>query len=190
MSNKTVDHKLMLKAITEHDVAVELNALLFSQALGIKKDPISEFIAKFIYTEHQKGNFPNVSLIENTLHESPNTIRKKINTLIGIGFVETVKSDKDARSKCYKPTELLEKVYLVDMTKRIKCLLELVPSLDDILGKDLAIIFEAIGTNHHDSYLHTQDSYSFNKLIEIHNLELLKEKSILERVKNTLNNLG
>ena len=62
--------------------------------------------------------------------------------------------------------------------------------MDKFIGKDLAIIFEAIGTNHHDSYLHTQDSYAFNKLIKVHNLELLKEKSILERVKNTLNNLG
>ena len=53
MSNKNTDR--MLKAITEHDVAVELNGLLFAQAIGVKKDPVGEFIAKFIFTEHNKG---------------------------------------------------------------------------------------------------------------------------------------
>ena len=180
----------MLKAITEHDVAVELNGLLFAQAIGIKKDPVGEFIAKFIFTEHNKGNCPNVSLIENTLHESSNTIRKKINTLIAINFVQVVKSNKDTRNKCYEPTALLKRVYEVDMTKRIKCLLELSPLLDSVLGEQIKGHFDDMGTADHPSYLKTLDSYTFNKLIGKYHLDLLNTNDKNEVIKNTLKNLG
>ena len=189
MSNKNIPNK-MLKAITEHDVAVELNGLLFAQAIGIKRDPVGEFIAKFIFTEHNKGNCPNVSSIENTLHESSNTIRKKINTLIAINFVKVVKSNKDTRNKCYEPTALLKRVYEVDMTKRIKCLLELSPLLDSLLGEHLKGHFDDIGTADHPSYLKTQDSYTFNKLIGKYYLDLIRTNDKNEDVKNTLKNLG
>ena len=189
MSNKNIPNK-MLKAITEHDVAVELNGLLFAQAIGIKKDPVGEFIAKFIFTEHGKGNCPNMSLIENTLHESSNTIRKKINTLIAINFVQVVKSNKDSRNKRYKPTALLKRVYEVDMTKRIKCLLELSPLLDSVLGEQINSHFDDIGTADHPSYLKTQDLQTYNKLIGKYHLDLINTKNIHEDIKNTLKNLG
>ena len=188
MDNENTDR--MLRAITEHDVAVELNGLLFAQAIGVKKDPIGEFIAKFIFTEHNKGNCPNVSLIESTLHESSNTIRKKINTLIAVNFVKVVKSKKDSRNKCYEPTALLKRVYEVDMTKRIKCLLELSPLLDSVLGEQIKGHFDDIGTADHLSYLKTQDSYTFNKLIGKYHLDLLNTNDKNEVIKNTLKNLG
>ena len=180
----------MLKAITEHDVAVELNGLLFAQAIGIKRDPVGEFIAKFIFTEHSKGNCPNVSLIESTLHESSNTIRKKINTLIAINFVKVVKSKKDARNKCYEPTALLKRVYEVDMTKRIKCLLELSPLLDSVLGEQINGHFNDMGTANHPSYLKTQDLQTYNKFIGKYHLELINTNNKNEDIKNTLNKLG
>jgi len=189
MSNKNIPNK-MLKAITEHDVAVELNGLLFAQAIGVKKDPVGEFIAKFIFTEHNKGNCPNVSLIESTLHESSNTIRKKINTLIAINFVKVVKSKNDARNKCYEPTALLKRVYEVDMTKRIKCLLELSPLLDSVLGEQIKGHFDDIGTADHPSYLKTQDLQTFNKFIGKYHLDLIKTNDKNEAVKNTLKKLG
>jgi len=180
----------MLKAITEHDVAVELNGLLFAQAIGIKRDPVGEFIAKFIFTEHRKGNCPNVSLIENTLHESSNTIRKKINTLIAINFVQVVKSKKDSRNKCYEPTALLKRVYEVDMTKRIKCLLELSPLLDSVLGEQINRQFNDMGTADHPSYLKTQDLQTYNKFIGKYHLDLINTNNKNEDIKNTLNKLG
>ena len=189
MDNKNNPDR-MLKAITEHDVAVELNGLLFAQAIGIKKDPVGEFIAKFIFAEHGKGKCVSMLTIVNTLHESDNTIRKKLNTLIAINFITKNTCSNDSRSACYVPTALLKRVYEVDMTKRIKCLLELSPLLDSLLGEHLKGHFDDIGTADHPSYLKTQDSYTFNKLIGKYYLDLIRTNDKNEDVKNTLKNLG
>ena len=187
---KETSAERMARVMTEHDVAVELNALLFAQTVGIKKDPIAEFIAKFIYTEHNKGNYPNVSLIENTLLESPNTIRKKIKFLVGIGFIKNVKKKDDSRNKYYVPTKLLKRIYLVDMTKRIKCILELSPVFEGIMGKTINKLFVEIGTDKEMSYLKTLDRNSFNEMIGKYRIDLLDNTNKFVGIKNTLKKLG
>lgn len=180
----------MVKVMTEHDVAVELNALLFVQTVGIKKDPIAEFIAKFIFTEHNKGNFPNVSLIENTLLESPNTIRKKIKFLVDFGLIKNVKKKDDSRNKYYEPTKLLKRIYVVDMTKRIKCVLELSPFLQSTMGESISKLFAEIGTDDELSYLKTLDRSSFDKMVGKWRLDLLDNTNKFAGIKNTLKKLG
>ena len=180
----------MLKAMMQHDVAVELNGLLFAQTIGVKKDPVGEFIAKFIFTEHIKGKCVSMLTIVNTLHESDNTIRKKINALIAINFITKNTCCNDLRNKCYKPTALLKRVYQVDMTKRIKCLLELSPLLDSVLGEQINSIFDDMGTADHVSYLKTQDTHTYNKFIKEYHLEFIKSGDRNRDVKNTLKKLG
>ena len=180
----------MLKAITEHDVAVELNGLLFAQAIGVKRDPVGEFIAKFIFAEHGKGKCVSMLTIVNTLHESDNTIRKKLNTLIAINFITKNTCSNDSRSACYAPTALLKRVYEVDMTKRIKCLLELSPLLDSVLGEQINRQFNDMGTADHPSYLKTQDLQTYNKFIGKYHLDLINTNNKNEDVKNTLKKLG
>lgn len=183
----------MLKAISEHDVAVELSGLLFSQAIGIKKDPVAEFIAKFIFAEHNKGNSVSMLTIVNTLHESDNTIRKKINTLIAINFITKNTCSNDSRRVCYEPTPLLKRAFEIDMTKRIKCLLELSTLLDSVLGEQINSIFDDIGTAHHVSYLKTKDSHHFNKFdkfIKKYRQESVKTGNKNRAIKNTLKKLG
>jgi hypothetical protein len=76
------------------------------------------------------------------------------------------------------------------MTKRIKCLLELSPLLDSVLGKQINSHFDDIGTADHPSYLKTQDLQTYNKLIGKYHLDLINTKNIHEDIKNTLKNLG
>jgi len=187
---KETSAERMVRVMTEHDVAVELNALLFVQTVGIKKDPIAEFIAKFIYTEHNKGNYPNVSLIENTLLESPNTIRKKIKSLVSLGLIKNVKKKDDSRNKYYVPTKLLKRIYLIDMTKRIKCVLELSPVFEGIMGKTINKLFVEIGTDKELSYLKTLDRNSFNEMIGNYRIDLLDNTKRFVGIKNTLKKLG
>jgi len=187
---KETNAERMVRVMTEHDVAVELNALLFVQTVGIKKDPIAEFIAKFIFTEHNKGNYPNVSLIENTLLESPNTIRKKIKALLDFGLIKKIKKKDDSRNKYYEPTKLLKRIYLVDMTKRIKCVLELSPVFEGIMGKTINKLFSEIGTNDELSYLKTLDRNSFDKMVGKWRLDLLDNTNKFVGIKNTLKKLG
>ncbi len=187
---KETNAERMVRVMTEHDVAVELNALLFVQTVGIKKDPIAEFIAKFIFTEHNKGNYPNVSLIENTLLESPNTIRKKIKALLDFGLIKKIKKKDDSRNKYYEPTKLLKRIYLVDMTKRIKCVLELSPVFEGIMGKTINKLFSEIGTNDELSYLKTLDRNSFNEMIGNYRIDLLDNTNKFVGIKNTLKKLS
>ena len=187
---KETNAERMVRVMTEHDVAVELNALLFVQTVGIKKDPIAEFIAKFIFTEHNKGNYPNVSLIENTLLESPNTIRKKIKALLDFGLIKKIKKKDDSRNKYYEPTKLLKRIYLVDMTKRIKCVLELSPVFDVIMGESINKLFSEIGTDDELSYLKTLDRNSFNEMIGKYRIDLLDNTNKFVGIKNTLKKLG
>ena len=168
-------YKQMLKVLTEVEVAVELNSLLFAQAIGIKKDPLSEFIAKYVFTEYNKGNSVSMAKIVNTLHESDNTIRKKLKNLVAIKFLKVTNCNKDSRTVLYKPTKLLQRVYTVDMAKKLKSLQELAPMVDFIFASKFNDLYVNNNVEHYKSYIETTSTEVFAKQALQYQLDLLKD---------------
>ena len=76
------------------------------------------------------------------------------------------------------------------MTKRIKCVLELSPVFEGIMGKTINKLFVEIGTDKELSYLKTLDRNSFNEMIGNYRIDLLDNTNKFVGIKNTLKKLG
>ena len=79
------------------EVAVDLDRLLMTKSVGIKPDPVSVFILKYIYVQHHTVGNVTMSELSNLLHESDLTIRKKVKALVKHNMVKLVKSANDKK---------------------------------------------------------------------------------------------
>ena len=168
----------------ELEVAVELNSLIYysNHDLG-KKDPVAEFMAKLIHSEHMKGNCVSVSMLSNTLHESENTIRTKIKKLIQHNLITNNTCCKDSRLRCYQPTEKLRNIYKVDIVRKLKAIEDISPFMKALFGDAWERLYKEENVDDYlgyPSYLKTTTNMTYNKMI----IDIEAKK------KNTLKKLG
>jgi len=168
--------------LVELEVAAQLNTLLLSQYTGIKIDPVAGLIAKIVYVEHTKKNTINITQLSNTLHETENTIRKKINYLKELKLIKCKVSKIDARQKSIEPTGFLTRVFIVDAARKLKTIEDISPLLKHLFGKRFADMYKEYDVVEHVSYKETLTGAKYR--------QMLKRIEAKAELRNTLNKLG
>jgi len=72
----------IINHVSKYEVAVAKAQFMFESQIGIKLDKMTDFLLKFIYTEHLDGKDVTMTILANTTMTNDNTIRAKLKILI------------------------------------------------------------------------------------------------------------
>ena len=106
----SIKFKDLVKHTAELDVATVQAYIMFEAQTGIKIDTLTDFILKFIFTEHLNNRDVTSTILINTLMISENTVRAKLKMMIDFDLIEVCECGDDKRQKHLIPTELLNKI--------------------------------------------------------------------------------
>ena len=122
-----LDFRDMVKHIAELDVATAQAYSMLETETGIKIDSLTDFILKFIFTEHLNNRDVTITILSNTLMISENTVRTKLNMMLGNGLVEVCECGNDKRQKHLIPTDLLNKIMYLLVACKLKTATDISP---------------------------------------------------------------
>ena len=117
----------LVKHISELDVATAQAYSMLETETGIKIDSLTDFILKFIFTEHLNNRDVTITILSNTLMISENTVRTKLNMMLGNGLVEVCECGNDKRQKHLIPTDLLNKIMYLLVACKLKTATDISP---------------------------------------------------------------
>ena len=122
-----LDFRDMVKHIAELDVATAQAYSMLETETGIKIDSLTDFILKFIFTEHLNDRDVTITILSNTLMISENTVRTKLNMMLGNNLVEVCECGNDKRQKHLIPTDLLNKIMYLLVACKLKTATDISP---------------------------------------------------------------
>ena len=158
------------------EVAVDLDRLLMTKSVGIKPDPVSVFILKYIYVQHHTVGNVTMSELSNLLHESDLTIRKKVKALVKHNMVKLVKSANDKRVTYIMPTKPLIRHFEIHVHRLYKTILELSPLMNAVFSESLKNFERHFNTDDNPSFLEAGEGlYDYYKKLDSYYMEDKKE---------------
>ena len=117
----------LVKHIAELDVVTAQAYSMVETETGIKIDSLTDFIMKFIFTEHLNNREVTITILSNTLMVNENTVRAKLKMIMGINLVEACECDNDKRQKCLIPTNLLNRIMHLLVASKLKTATDISP---------------------------------------------------------------
>jgi len=127
----------LVKHIAELDVATAQAYTKVEAATGIKIDSLTDFILKFIFTEHLNNRDVTLTILCNTLMISENTVRSKLKMMIAFNLIEVCECGCDKRLKKLVPTELLNKIMHLLVACKLKTAVDISPMFKLVLSSTL-----------------------------------------------------
>ena len=175
-----INYKDIVGKIAEFEVLTAKAHLRFEQETGLKLDKMTDFIMKFVYSEDYHNRPVNMTILANTLMTNENTVRAKLKELIRHELVEVVKCNNDSRQKQIRPTELLNRLMVIDATSKLKTIEELAPIFHIAFGDKLEELYKEQKVEPYKSFTKAGEYTSYKA----------KYLSAKNRYKNILKNLA
>lgn len=158
------------------EVAVDLDRLLMTKSVGIKPDPVSVFILKYIYVQHHTVGNVTMSELSNLLHESDLTIRKKVKALVKHNMVKLVKSANDKRVTYIMPTKPLIRHFEIHTHRLFETILQLSPLMQAVFSDSFERYKDHFKTHDNPSFLEAGEGlYDYYKKLDSYYMEDEKE---------------
>ena len=173
------DFKDMVKHIAELDVATAQAYTMVEAQTGIKIDSLTDFILKFIFTEHLNNRDVTTTILLNTLMISENTVRAKIKMLMSFNLIEVCECGCDKRLKKLVPTELLNRIIYLLVACKLKTATDISPMFKLVFGSKLNKFYKEYDLDESISFKQNKKFINFGKF--------LKEQTIKYPQKITLN---
>jgi len=129
--------KDLVKHIAELDVATAQAYTRVEAQTGIKIDSLTDFILKFIFTEHLNNRDVTTTILFNTLMISENTVRAKLKKMLAFNLIEVCECSNDKRQKHFVPTELLSKIMYLLVACKLKTATDISPMFKLMFGSKL-----------------------------------------------------
>ena len=152
----------IVQKIAEYEVECAKAQFMFEAATGLKLDKMTDFLMKFIYTEHINDRNVTMTILSNTLMTNENTIRAKLKQLIQHDLIEVCKCDCDARTKKILPTKILKRLMIIDATTKLKTIEHMSKSFKEAFGAMFAKFYKELNLEDYPSFPETND-YKFYK---------------------------
>ena len=170
----------IINYVATYEVAVAKAQFMFESQTGLKLDKITDFLMKFIYTEHLDGRAVTMKILANTTMNSENTIRAKLKILIKNDLIKISKCGFDGRSKKILPTKFLEQLMIVDVVSKLKTAESSSKPFNLLFGDSLKQFYKQHGLRDYEAFSQ-YDTYEFYRA---------KSKRVQGIYKNTLKKLG
>ena len=127
----------LVKNIAELEVATAQAYTMAEAATGIKIDSLTDYILKFIFTEHLNKRDVTTTILCNTLMISENTVRAKLKIMIDYNLIEVCECGCDKRLKKLVPTELLNKIMHLLVACKLKTAVDISPMFKLVFSSTL-----------------------------------------------------
>ena len=174
-----LDFQDMVKHIAELDVATAQAYTMVEAQTGIKIDSLTDFILKFIFTEHLNNRDVTTTILLNTLMITENTVRAKIKTMLAFNLIEVCECGCDKRLKKLVPTELLNRIIYFLVACKLKTVTDISPMFKLVFGSKLNKFYKEYDLD---------ESISFKQNAKFINFEkFLKDQTVKYPQKITLN---
>ncbi len=173
------DFKDMVKHIAELDVATAQAYTMVEAQTGIKIDSLTDFILKFVFTEHLNNRDVTTTILINTLMISENTVRAKIKMMLALNLIEVCECGCDKRRKRLVPTELLNRIIYLLVACKLKTATDISPMFKLVFGSKLNKFYKQYNLDESISFKQNTKFINFGKF--------LKEQTIKYPQKITLN---
>ena len=164
----------IVQKIAEYEVECAKAQFMFEAKTGLKLDKMTDFLMKFIYTEHINDRDVTMTILSNTLMTNENTIRSKLKQLIEHNLIEMCQCGCDGRTKKLLPTKALKRLMILDATSKLKTAEHISEPFAYYFGDMFAEFYKEFGLEDHPSFPE-------------HNFDLYKEDfiSLMNMQKNT-----
>ena len=163
----------LVKHIAELDVATAQAYTMVEAQTGIKIDSLTDFILKFIFTEHLNNRDVTTTILINTLMISENTVRAKLKMMIAFNLIEVCACgcDKrlcgcDKRLKKLVPTELLNTIMNFLVACKLKTATDISPMFKLVFGSKLDEFYKEYNLNESISFKDNIKPINYKKFFE------------------------
>ena len=156
----------LVKHIAELDVATAQAYSMLETETGIKIDSLTDFILKFIFTEHLNNRDVTITILSNTLMISENTVRTKLNMMVGNNLVEVCECGNDKRQKHLIPTDLLNRIMNLLVACKLKTATDISPMFKLVFEKALDEFYKDYDLVEAVSFKQDMKSINYKKYFE------------------------
>ena len=156
----------MVKHIAELDVATAQAYTMVEAGTGIKIDSLTDFIAKFIFTEHLNNRDVTTTILFNTLMISENTVRAKLKMMIAFDLIEVCEASDDKRYKHLVPTELLNKIMYLLVACKLKTATDISPMFKLMFSSTLDKFYKEYNLEDSISFKNNTKPIDYKKFFE------------------------
>jgi len=153
----------LVKHIAELDVATAQAYTMVEAQTGIKIDGLTDFILKFIFTEHLNNRDVTITILSNTLMINENTVRAKLKMMIGFNLIEVCECGCDKRLKKLVPTELLDKIMFLLVACKLKTATDISPVFKAMFSSGLDVFYKEYNLGESVSFKKDMKFINFNK---------------------------
>jgi hypothetical protein len=151
----------IVQKIAEYEVECAKAQFMFEAQTGFKIDKMTDFLMKFIYTEHINDRDVTMTILSNTLITNENTIRTKLKQLLDQKLIEICQCGCDGRTKKILPTKFLKRLMIVDATAKLKTAEHISEPFRDAFSDMFADFYKEFGLEDHPSFPeHNFDNYN------------------------------
>ena len=154
----------LVKHIAELDVATAQAYTMVEAQTGIKIDGLTDFILKFIFTEHLNNRDVTITILANTLMINENTVRAKLKMMIGFNLIEVCECGCDKRLKKLVPTELLSKIMYLLVACKLKTATDISPMFKLIFGSKLDKFYKEYNLDESISFKENAKFINYEKI--------------------------
>ena len=156
----------LVKHIAELDVATAKTYTMVEAQTGIKIDGLTDFILKFIFTEHLNNRDVTITILSNTLMINENTVRAKLKIMIAYNLIEVCECSNDKRQKCLVPTELLSKIMYLLVACKLKTATDISPMFKLMFGSKLDKFYKEYNLNESISFKQNAKFINYEKFFK------------------------
>ena len=153
----------LVKHIAELDVATAQAYTMVEAQTGIKIDGLTDFILKFIFTEHLNKRDVTITILSNTLMINENTVRAKLKIMIAYNLIEVCECGNDKRLKHLVPTELLNKIMFLLVACKLKTATDISPVFKVMFSNELDVFYKKYDLGESVSFKKDIKFINFNK---------------------------
>tara|TARA_R110001592_G_scaffold333552_1_gene617389 strand:+ start:324 stop:857 length:534 start_codon:yes stop_codon:yes gene_type:complete len=153
----------LVKNIAELDVATAQAYSMLETETGIKIDSLTDFILKFIFTEHLNNRDVTITILSNTLMINENTVRAKLKIMIAYNLIEVYECGNDKRLKHLVPTELLNKIMFLLVACKLKTATDISPVFKEMFSSGLDVFYKEYNLGESVSFKKDMKLINFNK---------------------------
>jgi hypothetical protein len=154
----------IINHVSKYEVAVAKAQFMFESQIGIKLDKMTDFLLKFIYTEHLDGKDVTMTILANTTMTNDNTIRAKLKILIKHDLVEICRCGCDGRTKKILPTKFLKQLMVVDVASKLKTAESISKPFTLLFGDSLMKFYKEYGLEKYEAFSQ-YDKFNFYKTV-------------------------
>lgn len=156
----------LVKHIAELDVATAQAYSMLETETGIKIDSLTDFILKFIFTEHLNNRDVTITILSNTLMISENTVRAKLKMMLGNNLIEVCACGCDKRLKKLVPTDLLNRIMNLLVACKLKTATDISPMFKLVFEKALDEFYKEYDLVDAVSFKENIKSINYKKFFE------------------------